>query len=373
MVKETIPEDVLNAHPGLTAGQDFLVFVPTTTPDGKAWDYNVTVYPKNTAGGITKQVKDAGKNVGDDIVYTVEADIPPASDGTTLKKYEIWDKIDTTKLDPADKDWPTSSSVAFADDTEIDAEYYDVTFDGVTIKVVFKEDGLKFLAQKDNQGKKVKLTINAKMKAIGDSDSAVIENDATLITRQPGSETDTEVTTDKVKTYLGKVKVLKTADGRDNEKALSGAKFELYRCTADTVAGLGDQITINNVSTWETGADGTLTIDGLHATNFADNAPVNLEGMYCLKEVAAPAGYVLPQGDAAVFGFKLTADTDTDAVALGSDTVTLVNNQLNITNDKSDTPDLPLTGGQGIALLVLGGALVGGLAVYSARRNSVDA
>ncbi|MGV9220435.1 SpaH/EbpB family LPXTG-anchored major pilin [Arcanobacterium canis] len=357
------------ANPGLTAGADFLVFVPTTTPDGKAWDYKVTVYPKNAAGGITKAVVDKDKNVGDVITYTIDADIPIALDGKSLTKFEIWDHLDVTKLAPSTKDWPTSSAVAFVNGGEISSSLYNITFDNgtSTVKVEFNPQGRSFLQQ--NLGKQVRLTIQAKMKAVGNG-NGVIVNKSELVTNQPGSDSDNKTPSNEVVTYLGKVKIVKQADGREGKHTLSGAQFELYRCSASTVKGLiGGPLTVNGTKTWTTGADGTITIDGLHVTDI-QNATETINNQYCLKEIAAPSGYVLPQGDAAVTAFKLDRG---DVAGQAPTAIAQLSKDVTILNKKSDTPDLPLTGGQGIALLVILGAGVAGAAVYSARRNSTKA
>lgn len=55
----------------VTPAAPFAVSVPMTKPDGTGLNKDVHVYPKNQVNDLTKTVKDAGKNVGDDIVYTI--------------------------------------------------------------------------------------------------------------------------------------------------------------------------------------------------------------------------------------------------------------------------------------------------------------
>lgn len=55
----------------VTPAAPFAVSVPMTKPDGETLNKDVHVYPKNQVNDLTKTVKDAGKNVGGDIVYTI--------------------------------------------------------------------------------------------------------------------------------------------------------------------------------------------------------------------------------------------------------------------------------------------------------------
>ncbi|MDY5601980.1 MAG: LPXTG cell wall anchor domain-containing protein, partial [Schaalia hyovaginalis] len=71
----------------------------------------------------------------------------------------------------------------------------------------------------------------------------------------------------------------------------------------------------------------------------------NTHRCYVLKETAAPAGYVLPAGDAALTPLKVTPN------ATASSTV-----DVTIDNTKQNVPQLPLTGANGQLLLLIGGS-----------------
>lgn len=105
----------------------------------------------------------------------------------------------------------------------------------------------------------------------------------------------------------------------------------------------------------------------MHVTDIENDA-VAINDQYCLVEIAAPAGYVLPEGDAAIQAFKLAS---TDTVTNGA--VTQIQYTADIENTKSNVPNLPLTGGKGIGLLAAIGAVIIGAAVFLARRNSSKA
>lgn len=346
-VKETtVPQ-------GHVPGAPFLVFVPMTNPaTHTGWNYHVHVYPKNSENKAEKTVEDADKNVSDVITYKITSDLPKPPAGGTISKYEV---VDT--LDPRVKVTPDDISVAFNDGTEIQQDNYKATVEVVdgnnVAKVVFNEKGLKLLT--NNVDKRLVTTIKAKVKEI-DRGTSEIKNQATVISNNGAGSGDTTVPTNEVKTHYGKLKVVKNdKDG----KVLEGATFELYRC--ENQATLGDKISINGTSSWTTGADGTLLIDGLHVTDFEDNKE-GIAKKYCLKETKAPAGYeLLPEPIEFTFTRAEIANTDED------DAVTLTKK---VENVKSVTPQLPLTGGAGIGLIVGLGALIIGAGAWYAKRNT---
>lgn len=128
-------------------------------------------------------------------------------------------------------------------------------------------------------------------------------------------------------------------------------------------------MTVKGDDTWTTGEDGTISIDGLHVTDFADNAEVTDVKKFCLKETKAPAGYALPENP--VTEIEFTRDNIAKTGDLeGDDKITLVSE---IDNVKQDTPNLPMTGGAGVGLLGAIGALIAGAGVWFARRNAKKA
>ncbi|CAB0825235.1 SpaH/EbpB family LPXTG-anchored major pilin [Corynebacterium diphtheriae] len=342
-VKETtVPQ-------GHVPGAPFLVFVPMTNPDTlTGWNYHVHVYPKNSENKAEKAVTDADQNVGDVITYAITSDLPKPVAGGMISKYEV---VDT--LDPRVEVTPDDISVAFNDGTEISRDNYTATVENNVAKVVFNEQGLKLLT--DNVDKRLVTTIKAKVKEIGDG-SSEIKNQATVISNNGAGSGDTTVPTNEVKTHYGKLKVLK----HDKDGApLKDATFELYRC--ENQATLGGKISINGTDTWTTGADGTLLIDGLHVTDVENNDKL-IGKKYCLKETKAPAGYeLLP----APIEFTFTRE---DIAATGEDDAVTLTKK--VENVKSVTPQLPLTGGAGIGLIVGLGALIIGAGAWYAKRNT---
>ncbi|WFM83630.1 SpaH/EbpB family LPXTG-anchored major pilin [Arcanobacterium canis] len=335
----------------IKAAAPFVVRVPMSNGEKKDWNYDVHVYPKNTSDKLEKKVIDAGRNGGDTITYTIDASVPQVDEEYTRTVFNIVDDYDETKLEPGSIQIESVVMGQTAFEKGVDFETSD---DNKRLTITFKTGekvGLSKLV--NNQVVTVKLT--AKIKEAGE-----IVNKATRITRDTSVEEDKTKNTNDVKTYLGKIKVIKT--GIEGKK-LSGAEFGVFRCTP---AGSTWNLNGDAIETLKTNAQGEAISKPLHVTDFENNLetvtkPENQN--YCLKETKAPDGYLLSE--------EITHFTLAKADVLAkSDFITFTKE---IENKPSDTPDLPLTGGQGIALLVILGAGVAGAAVYSARRNSTKA
>lgn len=338
----------------------FIVSLPYTNAEGNGWNYDVTVQPKNTTSGITKEVKDADKNVGDDIQYLVKGSIPVIPKDETLKSFRITDRLDTENLEQIRAQVALSDGSAISDGTD-----YTLAIDQAagTVKVEFTEAGRGKLAAA-KPGSTVNLTIDAKVKALTGTDGIAV-NEAKQFVHYPGQDKETETTSNEVKSYWGLVNVIKTEEGKKTK--LKGAEFELYRCegTEKKKDQLQDQnkIKIGDKSTWTTGDDGSVIIDGIHVTNIEDNSK-EIKKFYCLVETKAPSGYV---ATSEVHSFDLVSDEKK------LNTSTPVQYEAKIENKRSEMPKLPLTGGMGIGILAALGALIAGLAAWTARRANTEA
>ena len=206
------------------------------------------------------------------------------------------------------------------------------------------------------------LAFEVKRKEVGDT--TVLKNKGEVFFNNPNTGNEVKNETNEVETYHGKLKVVKK-DGEEKGKVLEGAEFELYQCTS--ASDLGAQVTVKDEKTWTTGEDGTITIDGLHLTDFEDGkevAPASKK--FCLKETKAPAGYALPEN--AVTEIEFTrANVSATGDLEGDDEVTLVSE---IDNVKQDTPNLPMTGGAGVGILAAIGAAIVAAGAWFARRGS---
>lgn len=341
----------------VTPAAPFAVSMPMTNPDGETLNKNVHVYPKNQVNDLTKTVKDAGKNVGDDIVYTISTTSTGADtngkDGINREDLGGVYKI----VDTLDPNLTYKSVIVKVKDQVVAAgeNGYEVTSvkegnpaqDKVTVS--FKGTTLDTIAA----GAKVELELTANVKK--DSAVGVIPNQAKLYPNSWSKGIDSP----KVETKFGDIVIKKVnKDGG----VLKGAEFDVYLDdSADKdCSSYGEKIKDSGA----TDDNGLVSIKGLHLTNFVDGKDV-AEGEqhpYCLVETKAPSGYqLLPKP----IKFSLTkAGTVTDLTTAAENDGSLVK----ITNYKN--PGLPLTGAQGILLVsVLGLILVSAGVVLTVKRR----
>ena len=130
LVETRVPENVIST----TA--PFLVSLPMTTVDGSAWNYDLTLYPKNETGNPTleKTVReskaDTGKNAGktDDITDGYHH-IATASDGDVVE-YQVISTLPTI----------TSSTTALTTYTFVDSLSMGIQYNKGDVKIEFFKD-----------------------------------------------------------------------------------------------------------------------------------------------------------------------------------------------------------------------------------------
>ena len=97
---------------------------------------------------------------------------------------------------------------------------------------------------------------------------------------------------------------------------LSGASFSIFLSQADATAGV-NPVTLDGLSVFPVGADGTLTLSEIRRSDWANGAPVAPGDTgyqsYWLKEITAPTGYVLL---ASPIEFSVTEGTTTAGIDL---------------------------------------------------------
>lgn len=343
--------------PNVVPGVDFAVFIPTTNEAGTGWEYDVQVSPKNSSTTTTKEVKDADKNVGDEVEYAIKATAPAVPANEKLTSYAIQDAYNSKELDNV-----TVKSVTVGGTPLVEGTDYNVTRSPATageikdadslITVDFLDAGLTKLAA--NQ--EVVVSLTAKLKDLSDGQ---VVNSGRSIVRGPNVSKDSTPTTtpwDDVVTYLGKLR-LKKLNGANNE-VLKGAAFDLYRCTADGKLD-GDALEKGVVS----GQDGLVSFNkALHVTDYENDADVaSVTKRYCAVETTAPQGFQLLR-DPIVIDFKRADLTENDGnVAKVARTVDVPN---------YSRPVLPSTGGMGIIVVALAGLAIIGGGIVMARRNA---
>ncbi|MGJ4098801.1 SpaH/EbpB family LPXTG-anchored major pilin [Corynebacterium macclintockiae] len=352
-----VTETEVPADSGLVPGAPFLVYVPMTNSDNKSWIYDVHAYPKNSKVTITKEVEDQNAQAGQDYKYTITTGVPAVAKNSTLSKYIVKDKLDQN-LDAANATVKVKYGAAADSAQELVADTdYELVKNGHEIKVEFTEAGRDKLKSTDLVFTTIKTKTNGFIEHV--------PNDATLITNNGSSENDTVKTSDKVHTYWGKVTINKT-DGNDENKKLQGAEFQLVQCVDD---GNGvwkkkegtDPLNVQGQDKWTTNDQGTVTIEGVHVTDFANNQ-ADEETNYCLHEIKAPEGYV---ANDALEHFELKkGEVDKNGAPTAD-----IKYTANIKN-YTDENHLPNTGGAGFWAIVLAGLAIIGGGFYAARRST---
>lgn len=340
---------VTETNPGANnvafAAQPFLVTLPLPDSTKNSWIYNVHVYPKNSLASITKEVNDsAATGLGDDVTWNIAAKVPNKSADAPLSKFEITDQLDA-RLTFKSANVTLESGAAIVEGT-------DFTVDGSTgtVKISFTAAGLDKFAADETVNVALVTTVTTLT-----GNSGVITNDATVFTN------DKDFTSDKAQTNWGKVIIRKT-DSADKSKNLQGAKFQVYATEADAKAG-SNPISVSGETTFTSNENGIATIAGLKATLNGSTTPIT----YWLVETEAPTGYTVAGDVSAASPKSFTVGTDIDT-------------NIDIVVENTQTPPfmLPLTGGSGTAMFMIGGlgllAVAGGVAMRKrSTRRTVQA
>jgi fimbrial isopeptide formation D2 family protein/LPXTG-motif cell wall-anchored protein len=337
----------------------FIVTIPR--PDNGGWIYNVHAYPKNGVTDITKEVvTPATYGLGTVIDFPVTTKVPTVADNGEFTHFVVADKLDDRLGSPA------VASVTSGDTTFVVDVDYEVITNGQSVRVEFTTDGLKKLAA-DFENQNVVTTFQGTVNSIGEG---TITNSATVFVNDPFDENGTNgIPSNEVVTKWGDLRVQKIND-QNPATALEGATFEVYAavtpyaddCSAATPTG--NAISIKGATTFTSDATGHVAgIDGLFVSDTETGEQA--QRCYVIKETAAPAGYVLPEGDAAF-----------TAVTVKAGTTNVADWDVKVKNSQAGVPELPMTGAQGqIIMAVTGGALLAlavGL-VLARRRQATSA
>ncbi|VEI13007.1 SpaH/EbpB family LPXTG-anchored major pilin [Trueperella bialowiezensis] len=303
----------------------FLVTLPMPVQPN-TWDYSVDAYPKNTlADEPTKPTKEAADpdkfTPGALIDWTIKANVPAAALAYT--------DVTITDTIPAGLEFTQVKSVKVGTTELVKGADYN---DGATIKLT--ADGLaKLNALVVGTGNAADVEVVLETKVL-DTIAGQVTNEVKMDLNAKPGEPGTGTT------VWGKLEVSKV--DKSNNSPLKDAVFSIYegKC-ADNGALVADGLT--------TDMNGKISQVLYVGKTEADTKD------YCLKETAAPSGYILDD-----VGRDVTlSGTTTDVV-------------LTFENVKVDGPDLPLTGAQGTALITGVGLVLlaaGAGTVYVARRR----
>ena len=409
VVETRVPENVTSTC------NPFFVSLPMTTIDGAAWNYDVTVYPKNQTGNPTldKTVREAknstGKNngsltdikdgyehtatasVGDVVDYQIISTLPTiTSKASSLSEYTYVDTmskgIKYNKQDVVIEFFRDSACTdkitTWAEDSGTFAVTYDEAANIMTIKMT--ETGLAEIneaatvytdtVKRGYSDCTMRITYTATLTAdakMGDTDNP---NEVELTWRRTNN-TYFDTLKDCCHVYTYGIDVLKQFS--DNGGNVRNVKFRLHNDTDDCyiIAEQKDGVYYakgitskkSDATTFIPNSSGHIVIKGLE-----DDA-------YSLTEIATDKGYVLLK-DAVKIDIK-TAESGqcekcgakllTASATVNGKDVTMTDGNAIVPLTVVNNPgfDLPKTGGYGTWMFTIGGVALLGAAAFIVIRS----
>ena len=409
VVETRVPEDVTSTC------NPFFVSLPMTTIDGKDWNYDVTVYPKNQTGNPTldKTVREAknstGKNsgsltdigdgyahtatasVGDVVDYQIISTLPTiTSKATSLSEYTYVDTMSKgiryNKQDVVIEFFKdagcTDKITTWAEDSGKFTVTYDDTANTMTIRMT--EAGLSEINKSESvytdsvkrgySDCTMRITYAATLTAdaqMGDKDNP---NDVVLTWKRTNT-TYFDTLEDCCHVYTYGIDVLKQFS--DNGGKVQNVKFLLHNDT-DDVYVIAEQ------------KDGVYYAKGFaakkaDATTFVPNAQghVVVKGLeddtYSLTETATDKGYILlKEAVKIVIATKENGACEQCGAKLLTATGTVNGKDISMTEGNAIVPltvinnpgfDLPKTGGYGTWMFTIGGVALLGMAAFIVIRS----
>ena len=409
VVETRVPENVTSTC------NTFFVSLPMTTINGAAWNYDVTVYPKNQTGNPTldKTVREAknstGKNtgsltdikdgythtatasVGDTVDYQIISTLPTiTSKASALSEYTYVDTLSKgIKYNKNDvvieffKDAGCTDKIAtWAENSGKFTVGYDDTANTMTIRMI--ESGLSEINESESvytdsvkrgySDCTMRLTYAAALTAdakMGDTDNP----NGVVLTWRRTNNTYFDTLKDCCHVYTYGIDVLKQFS--DNGGNVKNVKFRLHNDTDDCYI-IAEQ------------KDGVYYAKGLtakksDATTFIPNAQGHIvvkgleDDAYSLTEIATDKGYVLLK-DAVKIVIK-TAENGTCeqcGAKLPTASATVNGKDASMTDGNAIVPltvvnnpgfDLPKTGGYGVWMFTIGGVALLGAAAFIVIRS----
>ena len=413
VVETRVPENVTSTC------NPFFVSLPMTTIDGAAWNYDVTVYPKNQTGNPTldKTVREAknstGKNtgsltdigdgyahtatasVGDTVDYQIISTLPTiTSKATSLSEYTYVDTLSKgTKYNKNDvvieffKDSGCTDKITtWAEDSGKFTVTYDDTANTMTIRMT--DAGLSEIneaatvytdsVKRGYSDCTMRITYAATLTAdaqMGDKDNP----NEVVLTWKRTNTTYFDTLEDCCHAYTYGVDVLKQFS--DGKGSAQNVKFLLHNDTDDCyiVADLKDGVYYAkgfaakkaDATTFVPNVQGHVVVKGLEDDTYSLTETATDKGYILLKEAVKIVITTKENGACEQCGAKLL----TAAGTVNGKAVSMTDGNAIVPLTVVNNPgfDLPKTGGYGTWMFTIGGvALLGAAAfivVKSRKRN----
>ena len=409
VVETRVPENVTSTC------NPFFVSLPMTTMDGTAWNYDVTVYPKNQTGNpdLEKTVREAknstGKNtgsltdikdgykhtatasVGDVVDYQIISTLPTiTSKASSLSEYTYVDTLSKgIRYNKNDvvieffKDAGCTDKIAtWAENSGKFAVAYDDAANTMTIRMT--DTGLSEINEvatvyTDSVKRgysdctmrisyAATLTADAKM---GDADNP---NEVVLTWRRTNN-TYFDTLKDCCHVYTYGVDVLKRFS--DNGGNMKNVKFRLHNDTDDCyiIADLKDGIYYakgitskkSDATTFIPNSSGHIVVKGLEDDTYSLTEIATDKGYVLLKDAVKIAIKTAENGQCEKCGTKLLTAS---ATVNGKD-VTMSDGNAIVPLTVVNNPgfDLPKTGGYGVWMYTVGGVLLLSMAAFIVAKS----
>ena len=409
VVETRVPENVTSTC------NPFFVALPMTTIDGAAWNYDVTVYPKNQTGNPTldKTVREAknstGKNtgsltdikdgythtatasVGDTVDYQIISTLPTiTSKASALSEYTYVDTLSKgIKYNKNDvvieffKDAGCTDKIAtWAENSGKFTVGYDDTANTMTICMI--ESGLSEINESESvYTDSVKrgysdCTMRISYAATLTADTKMGDNDnpnEVVLTWKRTNTTYFDTLKDCCHVYTYGIDVLKQFS--DNGGNLRNVKFRLHNDTDDCyiIAEQKDGVYYakgfaskkSDATTFVPNGSGHIVVKGLEDDAYSLTEIATDKGYVLLKEAVKIAIKTAENGQCEKCGTKLLTAS---ATVNGKD-VTMSDGNAIVPLTVVNNPgfDLPKTGGYGVWMYTVGGVLLLGAAAFIVIRS----
>ena len=393
----------------------FFVSLPMTTIDGAAWDYDVTVYPKNQTGNpdLEKTVREdknsTGKNtgsltdikdgyahtatasVGDTVDYQIISTLPTiTSKASALSEYTYVDTLSKgIKYNKNDvvieffKDAGCTDKIAtWAENSGKFTVGYDDTANTMTICMI--ESGLSEINESESvYTDSVKrgysdCTMRISYAATLTADTKMGDNDnpnEVVLTWKRTNTTYFDTLKDCCHVYTYGIDVLKQFS--DNGGNLRNVKFRLHNDTDDCyiIAEQKDGVYYakgfaskkSDATTFVPNGSGHIVVKGLEDDAYSLTEIATDKGYVLLKEAVKIAIKTAENGQCEKCGTKLLTAS---ATVNGKDvTMTDGNAIVPLTVVNNPGFDLPKTGGYGTWMFTIGGVALLGAAAFIVIRS----
>lgn len=409
VVETRVPENVTSTC------NPFFVSLPMTTVDGAAWNYDVTVYPKNQTGNPTldKTVREAknstGKNngsltdigdgyahtatasVGDVVDYQIISTLPTiTSKATSLSEYTYVDTLSKgIKYNKNDvvieffKDTGCTDKITTWDEN---SGKFTVTYDDTanTMSIHMTEAGLTEIneaatvytdsVKRGYSDCTMRITYAATLTAdaqMGDKDNP----NEVVLTWKRTNTTYFDTLNDCCHVYTYGINVLKQFS--DNGGKVQNVKFLLHNDTDDCyiIADLKDGVYYAkgfaakkaDATTFVPNVQGHVVVKGLEDDTYSLTETTTDKGYILLKEAVKIVITTKENGACEQCGAKLL----TAAGTVNGKTVSMTDGNAIVPLTVVNNPgfDLPKTGGYGVWMYTVGGVLLLGAAAFIVIRS----